>query len=131
MCRLLMLTTNDYHNISSIVKSLSVMEEGFNGSGLGILLKDIKFQDYNPGADEAIICGVANTKKAWKDFKKFMETKDFDLKYVYEFNPLSAINVPDRYRYILRVYKLPKINKNISFSGFCICFRYVFVIYSF
>ncbi|HID97800.1 MAG TPA: glutamate synthase [Thermodesulfobacteriaceae bacterium] len=109
MCRLALKTATDPFSPYSILEAMEAMQEGFDGSGLGLLLRGIDFSDYNYSKKRPILSGIAHTEAALHRLNAFMEEKGFELKYDHEFETdLSEIEArEDRYRYLTRVYSLP------------------------
>jgi glutamate synthase domain-containing protein 1 len=93
---------------------MEAMREGYDGSGLGLLLRGVKFTDFNYSSSDPILSGIAHTENALHRLNAFMEKKGFILKYDHQFNTdLTKIEAKDRYKYIIRVYKHPD-----SWAGF-------------
>jgi len=85
------------------------MQEGYDGSGLGLLLRGVEFADFNYKNYDPILSGVAHTMDALKRLNHYMEGKGFSEKYDHEFKTdFSKIEAKDRHKYFLRVYRLPE-----------------------
>ncbi len=88
---------------------MEAMQEGYDGSGLGLLLRGVKFADFNYKKHDPILSGVAHTENALKRLNHYMEEEGFSEKYDHDFKTdLSAIEATDRHKYFLRVYRLPE-----------------------
>jgi len=108
MCRLALKTASEPFSPYSVLTAMEAMQEGYDGSGLGLLLRGLKFADFNYRATDPILSGIAHSEEAMHRQKLLMQTKGFELKYDHEFNAdLSKIEAKDRYKYFLRVYKMP------------------------
>ena len=88
---------------------MEAMQEGYDGSGLGLLLRGIEFEDFKYNPKFPILSGIAHTEKAWQRLVKFMENRGYDLKYDhrYHMGP-NLIEAKDRFRYFLRAYRMPE-----------------------
>jgi len=85
------------------------MQEGYDGSGLGLLLRGIKFTDFAYRNHDPILSGIAHTKDALNRLSQYMQKKGFSEKYDHEFETdLSEIEATDRHKYFVQVYRLPK-----------------------
>jgi len=92
-----------------VLQAMEAMQEGYDGSGLGLLLRGLEFADYKYNAKDPILSGIAHTQEALHRLDGFMRDQGFTLKYDHEFaTDLSRIEATDRYKYFLRVYRLPE-----------------------
>jgi glutamate synthase domain-containing protein 1 len=108
MCRLAMKTASEPFSPFSVLTAMEAMQEGYDGSGLGLLLRGIKFADFNYQPDAPILSGIAHSPEALQRLDTFMQAQGFTLKYDHEFNVNpDLVEAKDRYKYFLRVYKLP------------------------
>ncbi|MCP4751376.1 MAG: glutamate synthase [Proteobacteria bacterium] len=115
MCRLALKTAKNAFSPYDILKAMEAMQEGYDGSGLGLLMRGIEFSDFIQKPDDPILCGIAHTEKAWHRLLDFMEDSGFKLKYDHEFDvDTSRLESPDRYKYLMRVYRLPKAWKDLD-----------------
>lgn len=109
MCRLALKTATTPFSPYSVLKAMESMQEGYDGSGLGLLLRGVTFADYNYKKYDPILSGVAQTKGAIERLNKYMQGKGFTKKYDHEFKTdLAGLEVRDRHKYFARVYRLPK-----------------------
>lgn len=109
MCRLALKTASAPFSPYSVLQAMESMQEGYDGSGLGLLLRGVEFADFNYKDQDPILSGVAHTMDALKRLNHFMEDKGFSEKYDHEFKTdLSEIEATDRHKYFLRVYRLPE-----------------------
>ena len=108
MCRLALKTANEPFSPHAILKAMESMQEGYDGSGLGLLLRGIQFKDYNYSGKHPILSGIAHTERALARLNGLMENKGFELRYDHEFDTdLSLIEAKDRYKYFVREYRPP------------------------
>ena len=115
MCRLALKTASEPFSPYGVLSAMEAMQEGYDGSGLGLLLRGVKFKDYTYNTDDPILCGIAHTSGALHRLNAFMEERGFTLKYDHEFDvDLSKVEAKDRHKYFLRVYKTPATWKNFD-----------------
>ncbi len=110
MCRLALKTATKPFSPYSVLTAMEAMQEGYDGSGLGLLLRGLKFTDYNyrPRKQYPILSGIAHTEKSLKRLNALMENWGYKLKFDHEFDVnFSIIEAKDRHKYFLRVYKTP------------------------
>ena len=108
MCRLALKTASDPFSPFSVLQAMEAMQEGYDGSGLGLLLRGMQFTDYNYQAGDPILSAIAHTEDALHRLNSFMQDRGFQLKYDHEFDvDPSKVEATDRHKYILRVYKKP------------------------
>ncbi|MBU1419088.1 MAG: glutamate synthase [Proteobacteria bacterium] len=109
MCRLALKTASSPFSPYSVLQAMESMQEGYDGSGLGLLLRGVEFADFNYKDHDPILSGVAHTMDALKRLNHYMEGKGFSERYDHEFDTdLSKIEATDRHKYFLRVYRLPE-----------------------
>ncbi|MBA3015837.1 MAG: glutamate synthase [Proteobacteria bacterium] len=115
MCRLAMKTAITPFSPYSVISAMEAMQEGYDGSGLGLLLRGVNFADYKYQAGDPILSGIAHTDSSLQRLNAFMEANGYALKYDHEFdvNP-ALVEAKDRYKYFLRVYRLPDTFKDFS-----------------
>lgn len=108
MCRLALKTASEHFSPYSVIAAMEAMQEGYDGSGLGLLLRGVEFADYTYRGKDPILSGIAHTEEALYRLNSFMEKRGFELKYDHEFEvDLTNIEAKDRWKYFLRVYKMP------------------------
>ncbi len=109
MCRLAMKTASEPFSPYSVLEAMEAMQEGYDGSGLGLLLRGVNFTDFNYQSSDPILSGIAHTEAAQHRLNDLMQAKGFTLKYDHEFDVKPGmVEAHDRYKYFLRVYKQPK-----------------------
>ncbi|MEW6428978.1 MAG: glutamate synthase [Thermodesulfobacteriota bacterium] len=108
MCRLALKTASEPFSPYSVLTAMEAMQEGYDGSGLGLLLRGLAFKDYNYQKKDPILSGIAHSETALHRLDAYMQGKGFSLKYDHEFerNP-ALIEARDRYKYLLRIYRQP------------------------
>ncbi|MEN8188828.1 MAG: glutamine amidotransferase family protein [Thermodesulfobacteriota bacterium] len=108
MCRLALKTASDPFSPYEVLLGMEAMQEGYDGSGLGLLLRGLDFEDFNYQSKYPILSGIAHTERAWHRLNNFMEDRGFELKYDHEFERRpELIEARDRYRYFVRAYRMP------------------------
>jgi len=108
MCRLALKTASEAFSPYEVLQGMEAMQEGYDGSGLGLLLRGLKFEDFKYNSRFPILSGIAHTEEAWHRLNNFMENRGFELRYDHEFETRpELIEAKDRYRYFIRAYKMP------------------------
>ncbi|MEW6218652.1 MAG: glutamate synthase [Thermodesulfobacteriota bacterium] len=108
MCRLAMKTASEPFGPHGVLTAMEAMQEGYDGSGLGLLLRGVRFADYNYQADAPILSGIAHSEAALHRLDERMQAKGFALKYDHEFDLRPGlIEARDRHKYFVRVYSPP------------------------
>jgi len=108
MCRLALKTASEAFSPYEVLQGMEAMQEGYDGSGLGLLLRGIEFEDFKYSSRFPILSGIAHSEKAWHRLNSFMEKRGFELRYDHEFETRpEMIEAKDRYRYFIRAYKMP------------------------
>jgi len=107
MCRLFALTSKDPVSPMEAIKALNVMKEGHDGSGVGLLLRDLggPFEEMK---DAPILSGIFSEEGIRKlDF--FMMEQGFMTKYKMSIKvpKIGMEGVPRRGLYLLRAYEYP------------------------
>ena len=99
MCRLALKTSNEAFSPFEVFEAMEAMQEGYDGSGLGLIMRGVQFTDYSYNSRDPVLSGIAHTEEALYRLNKFMEDRGFQLKYDHEFNvDLSHIEAKDRYK---------------------------------
>jgi len=108
MCRLALKTASKPFSPYTVLTAMEAMQEGYDGSGLGLLLRGLKFADYSYNVKDPILSGIAHSEAALHRLDAYMQDNGFQLKYDHEFEvDFNKIEAKDRHSYFLRVYKLP------------------------
>ncbi|MCF8055879.1 MAG: glutamate synthase [Desulfocapsa sp.] len=109
MCRLALKTANEAFSPYEVLQGMEAMQEGYDGSGLGLLLRGLDFDDFKYDSKYPVLSGIAHTEESWHRLNSFMENRGFELKYDHEFETRpELIEATDRYRYFIRAYKMPE-----------------------
>lgn len=108
MCRLALKTANEPFSPYEVLTAMEAMKEGYDGSGLGLLLRGMEFEDFKYNPKFPILSGIAHTEAAWYRMTDYMEERGYELKYDHRFamRP-ELIEAEDRYRYFMRAYRMP------------------------
>ncbi|MCB2215321.1 MAG: glutamate synthase [Desulfobulbaceae bacterium] len=108
MCRLALKTANEPFSPFDVLMAMEAMQEGYDGSGLGLLLRGMEFEDFRYNPKFPILSGIAENEKAWRRLDNFMEERGYELKYDHKFHmKRSFMDGKDRYRYFVRAYRMP------------------------
>jgi len=107
MCRLLAITSKDYVSPETAIDGLVAMNEGYDGSGVGILLRDVGGPFENMKTIP-VLSGIFSLP-GLKRLDRFMMDKGFTTKYKITFktNGCLPVGVPKRDIYLVRAYDYP------------------------
>ncbi len=107
MCRLLALTSKDHVSPEAAVNGLAAMSEGYDGSGVGLLLRDIG-GPFAKMKEIPVLSGIFSLS-GLKRLDRFMMDKGFTTKYKITFktNGCLPAGVPKRDVYLVRAYDYP------------------------
>ena len=107
MCRLFAITSEEPLSPLVALEALEVMREGHDGSGVGLLMRDLggPFEDLR---DSPILSGIF-TEKGIKRLDRFMMDKGFMTKYrtSIRVSKQPPPGVPSRHVYLIRAYEYP------------------------
>jgi len=105
MCRLSAITSSDYISPMENIYSLETMKEGHDGSGLGLMLKDMAgpFEDYKQYPTLSAIC----SDKGLQLLDEYMKSKGFTEMFMWEPQIKKVNGVEPRAHYIAKVYDYP------------------------
>ena len=108
MCRLFALTSKDPVSPMTAINALDVMKEGHDGSGVGLLLRDLggPFEDMK---DAPILSGIF-TEAGIRRLDLYMMDKGFMTKYKLNIKlPKQTLDgTPRRGVYLIRAYEYPE-----------------------
>ncbi|NOQ45888.1 MAG: glutamate synthase [Desulfobulbaceae bacterium] len=111
MCRLALKSADAQFSPYEVLLAMEAMQEGYDGSGLGLLLRGVNFEEFKYKPHQVIFSGIAHSEAALKRLNGFMETQGYELKYDHEFAVRSElVEAKDRFKYIVRVYKVPNLD---------------------
>jgi hypothetical protein len=114
MCRLSAITSSEYFSPMENIIALETMKEGHDGSGLGLVLKDLggEFKDLKEFPALSSIC----TEKGFLILNNHMTSLGFKEKFMWEPKIRRVKDVTSRGRYIIKVYDYPDYYKNRPIS---------------
>lgn len=107
MCRLLAITSKDYVSPQTAIGGLVAMREGYDGSGVGILLRDIG-GPFESMKHIPVLSGIFSAS-GLKRLDRFMMDKGFTTKYKITFKTNGSLpaGIPKRDVYLVRAYDYP------------------------
>jgi glutamate synthase domain-containing protein 1 len=110
MCRLSAITSSDYFSPLENIHALETMKEGHDGSGLGLMLKDMAgpFADYKQYPTLSAIC----SNKGLQLLDDYMKAQGFVEKFSWEPPIQKVAGVERREHYIAKVYDYPAAYKD-------------------
>src|SRR5512137_2049242 len=110
MCRLSAITSDHYFSPMENILALETMKEGHDGSGLGLMLKDMggPFADFKQYPTLSAIC--SNTGLAMLD--DYMKAQGFTEKFSWEPLIKSVPGIERREHYLAKVYDYPAVYKD-------------------
>jgi len=107
MCRLAAIISNDYFSPMENILALETMKEGHDGSGLGLILRDLggEFEDLK----EFPVLSAITTEKGFYDLDQFMVSRGFRTKHMWEpeLSPNPGPTVERHDRYIVKAFEYP------------------------
>ncbi|MCP4116246.1 MAG: glutamate synthase [Desulfobacteraceae bacterium] len=108
MCRLFALTSKEPVSPMEAIKALDVMKEGHDGSGVGIMLRDLggPFEEMK---DAPILSGIF-TEEGIRRLDLFMMNQGFMTKYKVSIKvpKTNTSGIPRRGLYLIRAYEYPE-----------------------
>ena len=108
MCRLALKSSNEFFSPYEVLEAMEAMQEGYDGSGLGLLLRGMDFEDFKYNPRFPILSGIAESEKAWRRLDHFMEDRGYELKYDHKFDMQRQHMDKTRFRYFVRAYRMPE-----------------------
>jgi glutamate synthase domain-containing protein 1 len=110
MCRLSAITSSDYFSPMENIHALETMKEGHDGSGLGLMLKDMAgpFADYKQYPTLSAIC----SNKGLGMLEDYMKSQGFHEKFSWEPPIQNVAGVERREHYVAKVYDFPAAHKD-------------------
>ncbi len=107
MCRLLAISSEEYMSPMTALEGLDVMREGYDGSGVGIFLRDLggPFENLK---DAPVLSGIFSTAGV-KRLDRYMMDQGFTTKYKISFKLPKTLppGIPKRDIYLVRAYDCP------------------------
>ncbi len=110
MCRLSAITSSDYISPMENIHALETMKEGHDGSGLGLMLKDMggPFEPYKKFPTLSAIC----SGKGLSMLQDYMKAQGFIEKFSWEPPIKNMPGIERREHYIAKVYDYPAAYKD-------------------
>ena len=106
MCRLAAITSSEYFSPMENVLALETMKEGHDGSGMGIILKDLggEFEDLK---EYPILSGICS-ETGLEIVDKYMESHGFQMKHTWSPSISEVRGICKRDFYFAKVYQYPE-----------------------
>ena len=115
MCRLALKSADQPFSPYEVLTAMEAMQEGYDGSGLGLLLRGVEFEEFKLKPHHVVLSGIAHTEAAFHRLTDWMGSQGFQVKYAHEFERRpKLIEARDRYNYLVRVYRLPETWAQLS-----------------
>ena len=109
MCRLALKSADTPFSPYEVLTAMEAMQEGYDGSGLGLLLRGVEFDEFKLKPHHVVLSGIAHTEAAFHRLTDWMGSQGFQVKYVHEFDRRpQLIEAKDRFNYLVRVYRMPE-----------------------
>ncbi len=107
MCRLAAIISSEYISPMENILALETMKEGHDGSGLGLILRDLggEFEELK----EFPILSAITTEKGFYDLDAFMVSKGFRTKHMWEpqISLKPGMEIEPHDRYIVKAFEYP------------------------
>lgn len=106
MCRLAAITSSEYFSPMENVLALETMKEGHDGSGMGLMLKDLggEFEELK---EYPILSGICS-ESGLEIVDKYMESHGFQAKHVWSPSITEVRGLRKRDFYFAKVYQYPE-----------------------
>lgn len=119
MCRLIALTCDHHISPLKAINGLNAMHEGYDGSGTGLLLRDLG-GPFEAIKEAPVLSGIFSTQ-GLKRLDQFMLQKGFSTKYKISFKLSSSPpeGTPKRDVYLVRAYEDPAEYESLSREERC------------
>ncbi|GBE00527.1 hypothetical protein BMS3Abin07_02580 [bacterium BMS3Abin07] len=114
MCRLSAITSDNYFSVMENILALETMKEGHDGSGLGLVLKDLG-GEFEHLKEYPILSGVCSNR-GLETLDSYMDSMGFKVKFMWEPKIRGSKDVQARDHYLVKVYQYPDEYKNRSFD---------------
>jgi len=109
MCRLALKSADTPFSPYEVLTAMEAMQEGYDGSGLGLLLRGVEFEEFKLKPHHVVLSGIAHTEAAFHRLTDWMGAQGFQVKYAHEFDRKpQLIEAKDRFNYLVRVYRMPE-----------------------
>ncbi len=114
MCRLSALVSDSYFSPFENILALETMKEGHDGSGLGLILRDLggEFESLK----EFPILSCITSDAGYEKLKEYMDFKGFEIKYRWEApkHVESWMEIEPRDHYLIQAYEYPEYMQDKS-----------------
>jgi len=115
MCRLALKSADTPFSPYEVLTAMEAMQEGYDGSGLGLLLRGVEFDEFKLKPHHVVLSGIAHTEAAFHRLTDWMGNQGFQIKYAHEFERRpNLIEAKDRFIYMVRAYRMPEAWANLS-----------------
>jgi glutamate synthase domain-containing protein 1 len=106
MCRLAAITSSKYFSPMENVLALETMKEGHDGSGMGIILKDLggEFEDLK---EYPVLSGICS-ESGMETVDQYMKSHGFKVKHAWSPSITEVAGICKRDFYFAKVYQYPK-----------------------
>ena len=106
MCRLSAITSSEYISPMENILSLETMKEGHDGSGLGLMLKDLggPFEDLKEYPILSAVC----SNQGLRNLEEYMKDHGFKEKYTWAPSIKNVPGIERREHYVAKVYDYPE-----------------------
>lgn len=106
MCRLSAITASDYISPMENIHALETMKEGHDGSGLGLMLKDLggPFEEYKSYPVLSAVC----SNKGLRDLEEYMKAHGFKEQFAWAPPIKNGRGIERREHYLAKVYDYPE-----------------------
>ncbi len=110
MCRLSAITSSDYISPMENILALETMKEGHDGSGLGLMLKDMAgpFSDFKQYPTLSAVC----SSKGLRDLDDYMKAHGFKEKFTWTPSVKNVPGIERREHYLAKTYEYPDSYKD-------------------
>lgn len=106
MCRLAAITSSEYFSPMENILALEAMKEGHDGSGLGIMMKDLG-GEFGELKDYPILSGICS-ENGMETVDRYMESHGFKIKHTWSPSISEVHGVQKRDFYFAKVYQYPE-----------------------
>ena len=79
MCRLALKSADQPFSPYEVLMAMEAMQEGYDGSGLGLLLRGVEFEDFKLRPNHAVLSGIAHTEAAFHRLTDWMGGQGFQV----------------------------------------------------
>lgn len=106
MCRLAAITSSEYFSPMENILALEAMKEGHDGSGLGIMMKNLG-GEFGELKDYPILSGICS-ENGMEAVDRYMESHGFKIKHTWSPSISEVPGVQKRDFYFAKVYQYPE-----------------------